>query len=51
MDEVHIQIDVLSQSPQGVKELREMFTKMGMRYEVERTKAEALELEYQKIEP
>ncbi|TNV85137.1 hypothetical protein FGO68_gene5346 [Halteria grandinella] len=51
VDEIHIEIDVLSQSPQGIMELREIFTKMGMRYEVERRKAEALELEYQKIEP
>ncbi|TNV85113.1 hypothetical protein FGO68_gene6217 [Halteria grandinella] len=51
VDEIHIEIDVLSQSPQGIMELREIFTKMGMRYEVERRKAEALEMEYQKIEP
>jgi len=48
---VHIEIDVLSQSPQGVVALKEKFIRLQLKYEVELKKTEALEAEYYKIEP
>jgi len=51
VDEVHIEIDVLAQSPQGVNALKEKYAKLMNRFEMERKRYDALEKEYFKIEP
>lgn len=51
MDEVHIEIDVLANTPQGVATLREKYAKLIKRYELERTRYDGLEKEYFKMEP
>ena len=51
VDEVHIEIDVLAQTPQGVTALKERYAKLQLRFEAERKRYDALEREYFKIEP
>eukprot|EP00347_Sterkiella_histriomuscorum_P020316 403338277 len=51
VDEVHIEIDVLAQTPQGINTLKERYAKLMMRFELERKRYDALEKEYFKIEP
>lgn len=51
VDEVHIEIDVLAQTPQGINTLKERYAKLMMRFEMERKRYDALEKEYFKIEP
>ncbi|CDW82949.1 UNKNOWN [Stylonychia lemnae] len=51
VDEVHIEIDVLAQTPQGINTLKERYVKLMNRFELERKRYDALEKEYFKIEP
>ena len=51
VEEVHIEIDVLSQTQQGINTLKEKYAKLLMRYELERKRYDGLEKEYFKIEP
>lgn len=51
VEEVHIEIDVLAQTMQGINTLKERYAKLMMRYELERKRYDSLEKEYFKIEP
>ena len=51
VDDVHIQIDVLSTTPQGVAQLKEKYAKLIAKFYIERNRHEDLEEEYQKLKP
>ena len=50
VDEIHIEIDILSQSPQGLATLRERLFKMQLRYDVQTKRHEELTEKYKKVE-
>jgi len=51
VDDVHIQIDVLSTTPQGVAQLKEKYAKLIAKFYIERNRHEDLEEDYQKLKP
>jgi chromosome segregation ATPase len=51
VDDVHIQIDILSTTPQGVAQLKEKYAKLIAKFYIERNRHEDLEEEYQKLKP
>ena len=51
VDDIHIQIDVLSTTPQGVLQLKEKYAKLIAKFYIERNRHEDLEEEYQKLKP
>ena len=51
VDDVHIQIDVLSTTPQGVAQLKEKYAKLIAKFYIERNRHEDLEEEYTKLKP
>lgn len=51
VDDIHIQIDVLSTTPQGVAQLKEKYAKLIAKFYIERNRHEDLEDEYQKLKP
>lgn len=51
VDDVHIQIDVLSTTPQGISQLKEKYAKLIAKFYIERNRHEDLEEDYQKLKP
>lgn len=51
VDDIHIQIDVLSTTPQGIAQLKEKYAKLIAKFYIERNRHEDLEEEYQKLKP
>ena len=51
VDEVHIEIDVLAQTAQGLATLKDKYAKLMRRFDMEKKRYDALEKEYFKMEP
>ena len=51
VDEIHIGIDALANTPQGIHVLKDKYSKLFERFETEKQREDALEKEYFKIEP
>ena len=51
VDDVHIQIDVLSTTPQGIAQLKEKYANLIAKFYIERNRHEDLEEDYQKLKP
>ena len=51
VDELHIEIDLLQTTPQGILTLKERLYQLKARYAVEKNQAKQLDSEFEKIKP